>query len=98
MQWELLLKLYAVAPDAPRLRHVFGWDGLPIDVIAAQVSGKQLWAVCLALREQLSLEGHKDQQLVPVFDTRQRHITRNGTGAFSNSQVHDGTVFGRLAL
>ena len=74
MRWKLLLELHHVAPDAQRLWHVLGSDRLPIDSLAAQLLHKQIRAFCLALREQLSLEGSVDEELGPVLDPCQRHV------------------------
>ena len=90
--------MHGSASHAPRLRHVLGCDGLPIDVFATQLLHEQLWTLYLASCEQLSLEGSVDKELIPALNTRQRHVARDRTGTLPNSQVYDRTVFERLAL
>ena len=74
MRWEILLEQHDAAPDAQRLWHVLGCDRLPIDSFATQLLHKQIRDFCLALREQLSLEGSVNEELGPVLDPCQRHV------------------------
>ena len=98
MRREVIFEMHSAASNAQRLRHVFGDDSLPIDIIATQLFQKQLRSLCFTLREQLSLEGPVDEEFASVLDTGERHVTRDWTGSFSNPQIDDRTIFERLAL
>ena len=66
---KMLLELYESTTSAARFRHVLVDDSIPIDVLSAQQFHKQLWTLCFASSEHLSLKSSVDQELVPSLHT-----------------------------
>ena len=67
---KMLLELDVSATNEARFRHVLVDDSFPIDILSAQQFHKQLWTLCFALSEHLSLKGSVDPQPVRSLHTR----------------------------
>ena len=63
--------------------------GFPINPFSAQDSQQKLWPFQIALLEQSSVEGSKNQQVLSFLDARERHVACHRTRTSTYLHVHD---------